>query len=240
MQKEGFSFYLNLNGGMQMNGARMFVARELIRAAKEILAGYGWQSDWKAKYEKAAGKNATFYFRNQAMKDLWEKELLGQISDGMWENDSNSHWEYYSELKTAVGGRTYIQNHSPNYARGFGFKNLYQYVGDRMMDILHKTEPNAGKETLFKYLDEISSACKTGEGQSRVKMEAEPKDLQRIDDMAKKAGGDEAKMLQLAGNMAKAITDFEKCARRADAAYKRGYNKVGDVFKKRLESIVRK
>lgn len=44
------------------------------------------------------------------------------------------------------------------------------------------------------------------------------KDLQRMRDLAKRALGDESKMIQLAKQMAKSIKDQEKAFRRADAA----------------------
>jgi hypothetical protein len=49
-------------------------------------------------------------------------------------------------------------------------------------------------------------------------IEAEEKDLQRLRDIKSKAAGNEFKVLQLAQQMAKSITDSDKALRRASAA----------------------
>lgn len=75
------------------------------------------------------------YFRNFTQKVLWDNELSGQISDGMWENTRNSNWEFWTGLNTKVdesnprvdartGGKTNFNLASPQ---------LLDIVGDRML-----------------------------------------------------------------------------------------------------------
>ncbi len=58
----------------------------------------------------------------------------------------------------------------------------------------------------------------------------EEKDYKRVDDIVRKAAGNEQKELQLAANMAKAITSKEKAFRRATAAEERGYTEQAKIF----------
>lgn len=49
--------------------------------------------------------NAVFVFRNQAQKALWERHLLGQISDGLWENDPKNDYQIFQALPTTWGAK---------------------------------------------------------------------------------------------------------------------------------------
>lgn len=64
----------------------------------------------------------------------------------------------------------------------------------------------------------------------------EAKDHKRISDMVNKAR-DDAHLLQLAGNMANAITDGPKAMRRARAAEAINYHDVADIFYERARDL---
>lgn len=64
----------------------------------------------------------------------------------------------------------------------------------------------------------------------------EAKDHKRISDMVNKAR-DDAHLLQLAGNMANAITDGPKAMRRARAAEAINYHDVAAIFFRRAQQL---
>lgn len=73
-------------------------------------------------------------FRNQQLLDLWENEMSGQISDGMWENSSHTNW-LWENTWLRLGNETKVEVYS-SYGigrRSFGMtKELWDCVGDRI------------------------------------------------------------------------------------------------------------
>jgi hypothetical protein len=115
----------------------------------------------KDNRERTLGKEQTFTFRNEALQALWKEELCGQISDGMWENTPNSGWLYWCNVNTSVGDGTYLANRiPPGVKHSFGFSRLIPDIGDRMLEIVQRFEPNATENDLRKYLKEIANAIK--------------------------------------------------------------------------------
>lgn len=66
------------------------------------------------------------------------------------------------------------------------------------------------------------------------------KDRDRIQGMLDKAGGDEAKLLRLAKQMAKSITDVDKAMRRGKAAEAKGLTPVANAFYARAIELGKK
>lgn len=70
---------------------------------------------------------------------LWKEEFLGQISDGMWENDPYSDWELWHAAKLTVckeGEEKIVFNpcaQSPRRKSAFRFASLREYVNERMI-----------------------------------------------------------------------------------------------------------
>lgn len=77
----------------------------------------------------------TIYFRNFTQKVLWDNELSGQISDGMWENSRNSNWEFWCSLETEVDMRNPRVDARTNGRTNFNLASpqLLEIVGDRML-----------------------------------------------------------------------------------------------------------
>jgi hypothetical protein len=73
---------------------------------------------------------------------------------------------------------------------------------------------------------------------SKDELAPESKDRRRVEDMSVKAKGSNEKMLQLARNMAKAITDAAKAYRRARAAESANYHDIAEIFDARAQAIV--
>ena len=73
-------------------------------------------------------------FRNQQLLDLWVNEMSGQISDGMWENSSNTEWLWRNVL-LRLGEKTKVESIAPIGRRSFGMSpELWSCVGDRILD----------------------------------------------------------------------------------------------------------
>ena len=120
------------------------------------------QREIKERIQRTAGKEQTFKFRTPALQALWNEELTGQISDGMWENTPNTGWIYWCNVQTEVAdGITHLEKRLPyNVKANFNFHALIEYVGDRMLEEIQKYEPNATEKDLRVYLKEIKDAMK--------------------------------------------------------------------------------
>jgi len=101
-------------------------------------------------------------FRSEAEEDLWDTELLGQISDGAYENYRGSHYRHWDQLPTRVNPdlrRPRVVN--SQYKNYFPFhKDLMDAVGPRMLKIVRRTMPEATSEDLRKMLVHISNAVR--------------------------------------------------------------------------------
>jgi hypothetical protein len=95
------------------------------------------------------GGVGTLVVRNLAQKILFDEELVGQISDGQWENSSpRDHWQPWADAKVVVGenvGRDFYAR------RGYDFTNkeFVAQLGPRMLEyvrlgLVYGAE-NAGK-----------------------------------------------------------------------------------------------
>lgn len=81
--------------------------------------------------------------RNEAQKVILEKEMFGQISDGMWENTSpHDHWEPWCDATVVVDPTNVGRNF---YARKDNYnlnnKELLEIVGQRMLEEVQKVVP---------------------------------------------------------------------------------------------------
>lgn len=76
---------------------------------------------------------------NKVAAALWKHELLGQLSDGMWENDRNSDWRLWChtrvELTTPGSERVEVgsRNPLPHRKTSFRFSALKEYILDRLL-----------------------------------------------------------------------------------------------------------
>ena len=123
------------------------------------------RNEYVERQMRENGKKQTFQFRNAMLMELWGHELSGQISDGMWENTANTGWEYWCHTKTEIGPETrLLLPVGYGIKTNFQFTKLIEYVGDRMLDIVRKYEPNATEKDLRKYLNEIKNAMKAAGG----------------------------------------------------------------------------
>lgn len=91
----------------------------------------------------------TFKTRSQAV--IFENEIKGQISDGMWENTPGTDWRTWCFMEVHVGEQT---GRSCQVRKdGFALHKLIEYVGERM--ILQAKLARAYPELSFQMLDRL-------------------------------------------------------------------------------------
>lgn len=86
------------------------------------------------RYSRFDQCKGTISFPNRTAKAIWDHEILGQMSDGAFENSQpQDHWQYWSALTSQIGEPKVVANMAPNKT-GYNFeKEVIPYVGDRMI-----------------------------------------------------------------------------------------------------------
>ena len=65
---------------------------------------------------------------------LWVCELLGQISDGMWENTCPlDHYKFWCCMDVQIGDESKVTSTAWCRKNGYNFAALFPIVGDRML-----------------------------------------------------------------------------------------------------------
>ena len=84
-------------------------------------------------------QNGRIEFTTATAVALWEYELKGQFSDGMWENSRPyEHWKFWCALDAVVGPVDKVTKYPyPWYCRkySYGLNSLLPIIGDRMLKI---------------------------------------------------------------------------------------------------------
>lgn len=117
-----------------------------------------------SNYLSTVAKETTLIVENEIQKFLWENYLVGQISDGYWENTKNSGWQFWCNINCEVGNNPNIK--IPNcYAtytikKSFGFTRLIKYIGEEMLDYCKKIDKDYNEKKLRKDLQIISKIIK--------------------------------------------------------------------------------
>jgi len=99
--------------------------------AKEL----GWTDVDNPKQKLKPGKGYIFLPTYGAIA-LWDHEIMGQISDGYWENTKpHNHWEFWGNLKTKKG-KPEVQSTGWASKKNYAIANssLISIVGDRMIN----------------------------------------------------------------------------------------------------------
>ena len=108
-----------------------------------------------------AGKQAASFYlnvRNKAQVVLFEEELKGQISDGMWEDSKPSnHWMQICSATAKVGQPLGPVGFIPKRGYMFSHPQLIDIVGDRMIEAVQQKAdlPNYNKAQLLKDLRDL-------------------------------------------------------------------------------------
>jgi len=117
---------------------------------------------------RTAGENIIIKFKNQIQMCLWNDMLTGQISDGMWENTSNTGWQFWCNAKSELNENVpthIVGNRTWNVKYNFNFLALIEYVGDEMLEMGKKYDPNYDLKKLRQDLREIKTALKEFKGE---------------------------------------------------------------------------
>lgn len=81
---------------------------------------------------------STLNLTSRTAVSLWNNELTGQISDGMWENTyPYDHWEFWCKTKAVYHptDNNLVTNESYKIRKNnYGFIRLIPYVGYRMLE----------------------------------------------------------------------------------------------------------
>jgi hypothetical protein len=126
-------------------------------------AGIKNPNKWHVLRVHEMAKKAKFVFRNEAMKALWDDEIRGQITDGMFGGYGTARISdlFWADVPAAVGGSTKVNGVAPSGARTkFQFRDLVNHVGDRMLTTVQQSEPAATMADVEDYLDEMAVAVK--------------------------------------------------------------------------------
>jgi hypothetical protein len=78
----------------------------------------------------------TIKVQNNSQKVLLDSELLGQFSDGYWENSRNTSWNFLDDVEVTDGETgVFFDSTIPYNYKGYSVNNktLLEYVGDRML-----------------------------------------------------------------------------------------------------------
>lgn len=77
----------------------------------------------------------TIALPTSSARAVWTEEIVGQLSDGMWENTSpHDHWKFWNGLKVAEGEPCVTSNTCPR-KNNYGLTRLIPIIGDRMVAI---------------------------------------------------------------------------------------------------------
>lgn len=80
----------------------------------------------------------TITFTSFGALALWEGEILGQMSDGLWENSRpHDHWEFWNRLTPSLGEAPALQTNIPGVCskRSYALTKLLPIIGDRMVKL---------------------------------------------------------------------------------------------------------
>lgn len=84
------------------------------------------------KHVEATEVQTIITFRTQQLMDLWNNEISGQISDGMWESSRNTDW-IWRKVWVKLGEETKVESKSWHIGRKNFFltKDLEGIIGER-------------------------------------------------------------------------------------------------------------
>lgn len=98
------------------------------------------------------------HFETKEAAALFEHEIMGQLSDGMWENTRPSdHWKFWHDSEIIVDGKVGYEHLSYKYVikkNNYNIAALKQHVGDRMQAIVTAAKMNKNPELAEYIVDE--------------------------------------------------------------------------------------
>jgi hypothetical protein len=103
----------------------------------------------------------TLYLKSKTQCEIYAKEIKGQLSDGMWENDTFD-WGFWGDLEAKVeeGKFGWLADKIPD-RMAFDLCSLVEYTGDRMEDIGSLYDEEYTTDKLYDDLEVIEEAMAT-------------------------------------------------------------------------------
>lgn len=94
--------------------------------------------EYNIPVDKYTGKNCILYLKNMSQLFLYEYQLTGQISDGLWENSKpREHWRFWANVEVKIGNQLELISPKENWnlplKNNYNFKSLIKYVGDELI-----------------------------------------------------------------------------------------------------------
>lgn len=86
-------------------------------------------------------EKSTILFASVTQAALFEHELKGQLSDGLWENAApHDHWKFWCALRVGIAPagtepRVVTRHTWAIKKKGYNFAALYEIIGDRLLAI---------------------------------------------------------------------------------------------------------
>lgn len=110
---------------------------------------------------KEHARKSKFIFRLPEMQAMWDNEISGQITDGIWGGPGGGYWRlYWGWLPTATGGGTVVKGSATSSTKtppGFVPK-LMSSRGASLLKIVQRTNPGATIDEVEVMLLEIKDA----------------------------------------------------------------------------------
>lgn len=77
----------------------------------------------------------TIFVKNMVQLNLLKCELLGQMSDGLWENSRNQSWKFLGNIQISENARIEFERWIPYDYKGYNVnsKELIDIIGARML-----------------------------------------------------------------------------------------------------------
>lgn len=93
--------------------------------------------------EYARGAKGKIFLPTATARAVWEHEILGQMSDGQWENSTPSgHWIFWQKMEVASGEPHTEADRSPT-KDSYALTALISNIGDRMVALGRLAEAGA-------------------------------------------------------------------------------------------------
>ena len=100
-------------------------------------------------------------FANQQQVILWNKEMRGQVSDGMWENSTpHGHWVEITNVNATADSNPDKQGcfgFTPQRRYNFANTQLLDIVGGRALEEVQKDDPNYNWSDMVRDLKQMSN-----------------------------------------------------------------------------------
>lgn len=80
-------------------------------------------------------KTGTIFLPTASARALWDCEITGQLSDGMWENTApHDHWKFWAHCEVAEGEPKLVcEGYNRPVKTGYNIAGLLPHIGDRML-----------------------------------------------------------------------------------------------------------